>query len=79
MDAKTEKSFVEAFKSLNMDVTLVLITHRTSLLSLVNNVIVLDNGSIAGAGPVEGFLKGARMSSSPKNSIKSEVTAEGVP
>lgn len=75
MDAKTERSFVDAFRSLNMHVTLILITHRTSLLSLVNNVIVLDNGSIAGAGPVEGFLKGARMSSSPKNLAQSEVTS----
>ena len=46
MDAKTEKKFIKNFKEYNPDATLLLITHRTSLLTLVDKVIVIDQGKL---------------------------------
>ena len=60
MDAKTEKKFIENFKEYNPDATLLLITHRTSLLTLVDKVIVIDQGKIVGSGSVDGFLKATK-------------------
>ena len=60
MDAKTEKKFIENFKKYNPDATLILITHRTSLLSLVDKVLVIDQGKVVGSGSVEGFLKATK-------------------
>ena len=60
MDAKTEKKFIENFKRYNPEATLLLITHRTSLLSLVDKVIVIDQGKIVGSGSVDGFLKATK-------------------
>ena len=56
MDARTERSFVDSFRSEKLDCTLILITHRTSLLSLVDRVIVMDEGRVAGIGSTESFL-----------------------
>ena len=58
MDARTEKLFLERFKKANLNASLILITHRTSLLSLVDKVVVLDAGKVIGTGPTESFLKG---------------------
>jgi ATP-binding cassette subfamily C protein LapB len=57
MDARTEKLFLERFKAAELDASLVLITHRTSLLALVDKVVVLDGGKVIGSGPTENFLK----------------------
>ena len=62
MDARTEKLFLERFKKANLNASLILITHRTSLLSLVDKVVVLDGGKVIGAGPTANFLKGPAAS-----------------
>lgn len=59
MDSRTEKMFIEKFKNAKLDGTLILITHRTSLLALVDRVLVVDQGKLVAAGSVEGFLKAA--------------------
>ena len=60
MDARTEKKFIERLKSEELDCTLIVITHRTSLLALAEHVLVVDQGKIVGSGSVESFLN-ARM------------------
>ena len=80
MDAKTEKSFIERFKKYNADATILLITHRTSLLDLVDKVIVVDKGKIVGSGSVEAFLKATKSeknktSTSQESKISSIVGA----
>ena len=64
MDAKTEKKFIENFKEYNPKATLILITHRTSLLKLVDKVIVVEQGKVVGSGSVEGFLKATKTGKS---------------
>jgi ATP-binding cassette, subfamily C, bacterial LapB len=60
MDARTEKKFIERLKNERLDCTLIVITHRTSLLALADHVLVVDQGKIVGSGSVENFLN-ARM------------------
>ena len=57
MDAKSETQFVRKYKESGLDTTLVVITHRTSLLVLVDKVIIMENGKVAGIGSTDQFLK----------------------
>ena len=70
MDAKTEKNFIDRFKKYNAEATILLITHRTSLLSLVDKVIVVDKGKIVGSGSVAAFLKATKSEKDSKVSSK---------
>ena len=72
MDARTEKTFIDSFRQQKLESTLILITHRTSLLSLVDRVIVIDNGKIVGAGPTAAFL-GAKIK--PGEPQKADISA----
>ena len=80
MDAKTEKNFIDRFKKYNAEATIILITHRTSLLDLVDKVIVVDKGKIVGSGSVEAFLKATKsekkeISTGQKSKVASIVGA----
>ena len=56
MDVRTEKIFIDSFRKQKLDSTLILITHRTSLLSLVDRVLVVDSGKILGTESTSSFL-----------------------
>lgn len=56
MDTGTEKRVVDLLTRRTKDKTVVLITHRTSVLRLVDRLIVLDNGKIIADGPKETVL-----------------------
>ncbi|NGN98449.1 type I secretion system permease/ATPase [Grimontia sp. S25] len=57
MDAFAEKQFIRAMHQVSKERTLVLITHKMSLLHIVDRVIVLDKGRIFLDGPREIVLK----------------------
>ncbi len=57
MDARTERRLCNNLKSILDGKTLLLVTHRASLLTLVDRVIVLDNGSIRADGPKDNILE----------------------
>ena len=57
MDAKSEQRFVAKLKEAEFDTTLIVITHRTSLLTLVDKVIIMENGQVAGIGSTDQFMK----------------------
>ena len=59
MDARSEKKLIQNLKNTELNATFVVITHRTSLLALVDRVLVVDNGKIVGAGSVDAFLNAA--------------------
>lgn len=66
MDARTERKFIERLKNEKLESTLIVITHRTSLLALADQVIVVDQGKIVGQGSVESFLN-ARFSNAARS------------
>ncbi|WP_348943968.1 type I secretion system permease/ATPase [Chitinibacter sp. FCG-7] len=65
LDNRSEEQFKQRFaKRLNQNHTLVLITHRMSMLSLVDRLLVLDNGRLIADGPkdeVINLLAGGKL------------------
>lgn len=57
MDFSTEAHVTQQISNFARHKTVVLVTHRTSLLSLVNRVIVVDAGKIVADGPRERILE----------------------
>lgn len=57
MDARTEKRLCSQLGRILEGKTLLLITHRASLLTLADRVIVLDNGSVRADGPKDNILE----------------------
>lgn len=51
MDAQTESAFIAQLKQMPGQRTLIIATHRVSLLDLVDRVIVLDQGRVIADGP----------------------------
>ena len=56
MDNSTETLIKNNLASVLEDATLILVTHKTSLLSLVDRVIVLDGGKLVADGPKDAVL-----------------------
>ena len=57
MDNLTEAAFIRSFRNwLKPDTTLILATHRVSMLDLVDRLVVLENGGVAADGPKDKVL-----------------------
>ncbi len=57
MDFSTEAQITQRITAFAKDKTVLLVTHRTSLLSLVDRVIVIDNGRVVADGPRERIME----------------------
>ena len=57
MDFSTEAQITQRITSFAQDKTVVLVTHRTSLLSMVTRVIVVDGGKIVADGPRDRIME----------------------
>ena len=57
MDAFAEKQFMRSMASVTHNKTVILITHKMSLLPLVDRIIVLEKGRIILDGPRDQVLK----------------------
>ena len=57
MDGPFESHVAQALKAYSRDRTLVLVTHKTALLDLVDRLIVVDDGRIVADGPKESVLQ----------------------
>jgi ATP-binding cassette, subfamily C, bacterial LapB len=60
MDTKTEAAFIRDLAAATVGTTLVVVTHRPSLLALVDRVIVVDGGRVVTDGPKETVLAALR-------------------
>ena len=56
MDSRTEQRLKKNLTGIIEGKTLILITHRTSLLELVDRIIVIDNGTVVADGPKASVL-----------------------
>jgi len=63
MDSQTEHQFLRHLHGATQGQTLVMVTHRPSLLTLVDRVIVVDGGKVVLDGPKDTVL--ARLSGQP--------------
>jgi ATP-binding cassette subfamily C protein LapB len=57
LDSRAEKKFIESINATAAERTLVLITHKMDLLSLVDRIIVLEKGKLVIDGPKEVVLQ----------------------
>jgi ATP-binding cassette, subfamily C, bacterial LapB len=57
MDFSTEAQITQSLAAFAQGKTVLLVTHRTSLLSLVNRVIVIDHGRVVADGPRERIME----------------------
>jgi ATP-binding cassette subfamily C protein LapB len=61
MDNSTEATFKKRLGEILPDKTLLLVTHRSSLLSLVDRLLILDGGRIVADGPKEEVLNALKQ------------------
>lgn len=61
MDNQSEAQLKRRLKDISADKTMVLVTHRTSLLDLVDRLIVMDRGNIMADGPKEQVIDALRQ------------------
>ncbi|MDZ4305378.1 type I secretion system permease/ATPase [Pseudomonas sp. FP2294] len=57
MDGQTEVQFLEHLKRATEGQTLVVVTHRPSLLALVERIIIVDDGKVSADGPKDKILE----------------------
>lgn len=72
MDMPAEAAFKERMRKFMQGKTLVLITHRPSLLDLVDRIIVLGRGRVVADGPREEILKHGRRETTTSASTRSQ-------
>ena len=60
LDSGSEQRMVDTLRTLSADRTLLLVTHKTALLDLVDRLIVLDQGRIVADGPKNNVLGALR-------------------
>lgn len=60
MDTQTEQAFIRNMKGVIEDQTLIIMTHKMSILELVDRVIVLHDGKIIADGPKDDVLNSLR-------------------
>src|SRR3546814_10463815 len=61
MDNSSEAAFKKRIGEALQGKTLFLVTHRSSLLSLIDRLLILDNGKIVADGPTEDVLTALRQ------------------
>jgi len=66
MDSGSEQQLLKDLQTRLKDKTLILITHRGTLLSLVDRVVVFDSGRIVADGPKEKVLQAAQQAKQPQ-------------
>lgn len=76
MDKATESLLRTRLAKLVEGKTLVLITHRASLLALVNRLIIIDNGRVVADGPRDEVLEAINSQKSHKHKPSSTATGD---
>ncbi|WP_414439297.1 type I secretion system permease/ATPase [Burkholderia sp. 22PA0106] len=77
MDSQTEHQFIAHLRMASAGQTLVVVTHRMSLLPLVDRLVIVDQGRIVADGPKENVL--AVLSGQPAARQTSQYTASVPP
>ena len=78
MDIPSERALLRRLEGAFKDKTLILITHRPSLLTLVDRILILGHGAVAADGPRDEILAigQQRPAAAPKaTTVKAKVQA----
>ncbi|WP_409319250.1 type I secretion system permease/ATPase [Pseudomonas sp. KCJK9016] len=71
MDTQTEAVFLQHLQQATQDQTLVVVTHRPSLLALVQRIVVVDDGKIVADGPKDTILAAMNANGRKAADVKS--------
>ncbi|MEH2513023.1 ATP-binding cassette subfamily C protein LapB [Nitrobacteraceae bacterium AZCC 1564] len=75
-DVRSETEFLERLKGLaKSDMTIIVSTHRPSLLSLVNRILVFEKGKLVADGPREAILASLQAGAKRNEPVKFETPA----
>jgi len=74
MDAQSEALLLQRLKFFLDAKTLVLITHRPSLLELVDRLVVIDDGRVVADGPKEAIMRQLQSGGVPVNQTAQRQT-----
>lgn len=77
MDTQTEAQFMGHLVRATQGHTLIIVTHRPSLLSLINRILVVDDGALVADGPKDEIMA-TLTSNTPKVVPKSTVSKQPV-
>lgn len=73
MDMQTERMFLQRLEQATQGRTLVVVTHRFSLLEQIDRLIVLDAGQIVADGPKDEVLRALQSNQTPTEPSKAAV------
>lgn len=80
MDLQTERQFIDRLaKAVRPEQTLIIATHRQSMLQLVNRLLVIDGGQVVRDGPRDEVLKGLRENAARAQQIQAMQQPAHVP
>ncbi|MDN7452298.1 type I secretion system permease/ATPase [Burkholderia cenocepacia] len=75
MDTQTETAFIDHLARATAGETLIVVTHRSSLLALVDRIVVIEDGRVVADGPKERIL--AQLAGAPGSGVQGPRGAEG--
>ncbi|MFC5610331.1 type I secretion system permease/ATPase [Variovorax soli] len=76
MDSQTEKTFLEHLARATQDQSIVVVTHRPSLLALVQRIVVIEEGKVVADGPKDQVMaKLAAKSPAPLSAVPAKPAA----
>jgi ATP-binding cassette subfamily C protein LapB len=78
MDISGEKILIDKLKSKLINQTIVVITHRASIIELIDKVLVIDQGRLVAQGPKSDFLKPGGGQAQPQRPSAQSLAANGV-
>jgi ATP-binding cassette subfamily C protein LapB len=78
MDVDSELAVQNRLAPIIKDKTLVLITHRLSMLRIVDRIIVMDNGKVLMDGPRDAVLERLRQNKAARPGAKPAAKAQEV-
>lgn len=79
MDNQTEQQFIAQLHHAVNDQTLIVVTHRPSLLVLVNRIIIVEEGKVVMDGPKEQVLKALQTKPAPAAQKQPTAPVENQP
>ncbi|MCF8466659.1 MAG: type I secretion system permease/ATPase [Sneathiella sp.] len=74
MDLNSERRLIARLREYIENKTVLLVTHRTSLFSLVDRIIVLGNGKVAADGPRDEILKLGQPAQAKPRTMSASIT-----
>lgn len=64
MDGTTELTLLKNLKQIELNTTFLLVTHKMSLLALVNRILVIEDGQLVADGEKNAVLKSLQQKTS---------------